>query len=61
LEEALTLLTAALRAFNSIENRFEPVEPNEELIGFNEAGRPKVWLNKKLNVNFPDHAYMLPY
>lgn len=52
-EEALTVLCAACRAFHMIEIKFGPVVPNEELIGFNNNGKTKIWLNKDHWVNKP--------
>lgn len=61
MEEALTILATAFRAFHALEENFEPVEPNEELIGFNESGKPKIWINKNTNINFANKNYALPY
>ena len=52
-EEALTVLCAACRAFHMIEIKFGPVVLNEELIGFNNNGKTKIWLNKDHWVNKP--------
>lgn len=53
-EEALTIFAAGLRAFHLLEIRFGPVVPHEELIGFNEQGKTKVWLNRSSWLNQPD-------
>jgi hypothetical protein len=54
LEEAVTVLHSACRGFHTIEYLFGGVEPREELIGVNEEGKTKVWLNERLQVNFSD-------
>lgn len=51
LEEALTTMHAAFKGFNTIEGLVGPVEINEELIGFNDEGKPKVWLNSAFYLN----------
>lgn len=53
LQEALTVLSAVFKGFNAISNNFGLIEPQEELIGFNQWGRTKVWLSKQHNNNFP--------
>lgn len=56
LEEALTLLAAILKGFHALTAHFGAIEPQEELIGFNQWGKAKVWLNKDVSCNFPEHA-----
>lgn len=50
-EEGLTVFEAALRGFRLIEREFGPVDPKEELIGFNSQGKTKIWLNKHIYLN----------
>lgn len=56
LEEALTLLAAVLKGFHALTAHFGAIEPQEELIGFNQWGKAKVWLNKDVSCNFPEHV-----
>jgi hypothetical protein len=43
---------AAFQGFDTIESFMEAVEVTEDLIGFTEEGRPKVWLNEQLHLNY---------
>jgi hypothetical protein len=53
-EEALTILSAALRAFHLLEIKFGPIIPAEDLIGFNEQGKAKIWINRNSCINYVD-------
>lgn len=54
--EGLTMLRTCFSGFNTI-TMFEPeLEPNEEMIGLNEVGETKVWLNRNFSVNTPENV-----
>ena len=51
LEEALTIMNTAFKGFAFIEEALGHFEIEEEMIGFTEEGRPKVWLNRQFHIN----------
>ncbi len=52
--EAYSILRAAYRAFHTMEAFHGPFIPDEELIGINLNGKPKIWLNKNHSKNKAD-------
>lgn len=49
--EALCVLRSAYNGFNTLGSFYGPIEPYEDMVCFNEEGRPKVWLNSNLSLN----------
>ena len=50
-EEVLYILASSSSGFNTLSSFFGPLEPNEDMICFNDEGRVKVWLNENLSKN----------
>ena len=49
-------MRSAYKGYNTISSFYGPIEPYEDMIGFNERGRPKVWLNSNLAKNKPEQS-----
>lgn len=45
------MLSSAASGYNTLCSFFGPLEPNEDMICFNDAGYVKVWLNENLSKN----------
>ena len=45
------MLSSAATGYNTICSFFGPLEPNEDLVCFNDEGQVKVWLNENLSKN----------
>jgi hypothetical protein len=52
--EGYSILRSTYRAFHTMEAFHGPFIPNEELIGINLDGKPKIWLNKNHSKNRAD-------
>ena len=54
LDEAFTIMYAAFKGFGFIEKSLGYFQLSEDLIGFTEEGKPKVWLNRQYFKNKTD-------
>lgn len=53
-DRGLLVLEQALIGYKSIFNFQGPVLINDDMIGFNQSGKVKVWLNNNFAKNTPD-------
>jgi hypothetical protein len=51
-EEEACVLYNSLKGFDQLYNRYGPVDVNPEMIGFNQAGQTKVWMNRNYGMNY---------
>jgi hypothetical protein len=50
-EDGLLVLWNAAAGYNVMSYFYGPIEPEEYLIGFNEKGVPKIWINQNFSKN----------